>query len=643
MALHLKKLLILFLERIFVNNSNFTKQDIAEDDGSYVLSAIVLVYNGLPYLEECINSLVNQTLDNLEILLINDASTDDSLSVCKKFEKMYDNVRLIDKEKNEGLATSANLGISLARGEYIILVDNDDIIPSYAYEKLYNKAKESDADVCTGKANFLIGQSQFEFDFRENYVWRKEQVIEDVNDFPELFEDAYYWNKIIRKDLLMKHDIKLPIGMIYADRYFAHMAYVYANKVAIIPDCVYLWRQIKSSLSQGRRNTDNYVNRLDSYDLDLDYLIKSCDIYFKMLLRRIIIPIKGILNNSEFEDVVFNRVRFLIKEQEKEFDNLYDNDLNLIDNIYAYLISNNYKTELKQLLQLDLKYQRDVYDEDGKSYWNLPLFRNPDISIPDGLFEIKQLTNQFVTIDELNVTKEKIIFSNIQIPRYLEIEKLQLVFMGLTNYENLLEENSIYFDLNAINRNGIKVYSIEISTDELSYFEKYDVFLNVIYKNEKSIKLRINEISIKEIICDVNNMKPVITPAGNVSLITQNLNKEFRIDCDKDKVKIILRDQDTIKKNLKFLVRKDSTRELIHFTFNEEEGIYELEWKYFLDPRSSYLLFLTIFNDKGEIKRNIRFKDNFLIDFSEKSLRTSNNLNAKIYDSKNGEIWIKSL
>ena len=57
--------------------------------------------------------------------------------------------------------------------------------------------------------------------------------------------------------------------------------------------------------------------------------------------------------------------------------------------------------------------------------------------------------------------------------------------MGLTNYENLLEENSIYFDLNAINRNGIKVYSIEISTDELSYFEKYDVFLNVIYKNEK--------------------------------------------------------------------------------------------------------------------------------------------------------------
>ena len=88
---------------------------------SYALTAVVLVYNGLPYLEKCITSLVNQTLDDLEILLINDCSTDDSLSTCKKFEKLYDNVRVVDKEKNEGLATSANLGISLAKGEYVIL------------------------------------------------------------------------------------------------------------------------------------------------------------------------------------------------------------------------------------------------------------------------------------------------------------------------------------------------------------------------------------------------------------------------------------------------------------------------------------------------------------------------------------------
>ena len=81
----------------------------SEENFEYKLTAVVLVYNGLPYLRKCLESLVNQTLDGLEILLINDVSTDDSLSVCREFERDYDNVRVIDKEINEGLATNANL------------------------------------------------------------------------------------------------------------------------------------------------------------------------------------------------------------------------------------------------------------------------------------------------------------------------------------------------------------------------------------------------------------------------------------------------------------------------------------------------------------------------------------------------------
>ena len=142
-------------------NNSTDYQNIPNNNPDYALTAIVLVYNGELYLEDCLNSLINQTLDNLEILLINDASTDDSLSICKKFESSYDNIHLINKEENEGLSSSANLGISLAKGEYVILVDNDDIIPHYAYEKLYLKAKETDADICTGKANFLRERTQF--------------------------------------------------------------------------------------------------------------------------------------------------------------------------------------------------------------------------------------------------------------------------------------------------------------------------------------------------------------------------------------------------------------------------------------------------------------------------------------------------
>ena len=616
-----------------------TYQNLQEDNESYGLTAIVLVYNGEPYLEECINSLVNQTLDNLEILLINDVSTDDSLSTCKRFERMYDNVRLIDKEINEGLGANANLGIRLARGEYVILVDNDDIIPSYAYEKLYKRAKELDADMCIGKANFLIGDYQYEFDFRETYVWEEERVFDDVNDFPDLFEEVYYWNQVVKRDLLIDNDIRLPSNTVYADRYFTHTTYTYAKKIAIIPDCVYLWRQVQSSLSHGRFNLDNYIDRLDSFDLDLDYLTGYSDIYFKKLLRRFVIPIKGILESKEFEDIVFDRVRSLIRKYESRYENLYDNDLNLIDNLYVYLISNNHRNELKQLLMLDLKHQREVYDENGKSYWNLPLFRNPDVSIPDRLFEIKQLISEFVSIDRIKISNDKIIFSKIRVPRHLEIERFQLIFMGLTPADELLKDNLLAFDLNHIGEN---VYDIEISKDEFSDFEMYDVFLKPIFKNKKYNRLRIHDISIREIECNVDNMKPFITRSGNFAFITQNLENHFKIDYDEEKLRIVINDKERIKKELKFLVRKDSTREHVRFLLNEEGTAFELDWKYFLDSRSSYHLFMTVYNDEGKIRRNVSFKDKYLDGFEEGSLITNDGLDVKIYKDKNGNIKIES-
>ena len=179
-----------------MNNAN-------DDSKKYKVSSIVLVYNGGSLLRKCIDSLVNQTLDDLEIILINDVSTDDSLSVCREFEKEYDNVRVIDKEINEGLAKSANMGFQLARGEYVILVDNDDIIPNTAYENLYNKAKETGADIVMGKANFLVGNYQIEIGDYERQLWEKEITVAP-KDYPELFHETFYWNKLLKRDLLIE-------------------------------------------------------------------------------------------------------------------------------------------------------------------------------------------------------------------------------------------------------------------------------------------------------------------------------------------------------------------------------------------------------------------------------------------------------
>lgn len=623
-----------------MNNSVSLNQNIYEDN-EYVLTAIVLVYNGEPYLDNCLNSLVTQTLDNLEIILINDASTDDSLITCKKYEQMYDNVRLINREENAGLGANANLGISLAKGEYVILVDNDDIVPKNAYEKLYTKAKETNADICIGKANFIRGNSQFDFDYREGYVWRKDQVITDVANYPELFEDVYYWNQVVKRELLINNNVKLPTGTVYADRYFTHMTYTYAKKIVIIPDCVYLWRQVHSSLSHGRFDPDNFMDRLDSYDFNLDYYTNFCSNYFKILLRRFLIPINGVLTSNEFGDIVFNRMRFTIKNQEKNFEDLYDNDLTLIENLYAFLISNNLEYELIQLLQLDLIHEREVVDENGVSYWKLPLFRNSNIPIPDTFFEIRQLMNQFVNIGNLIITKNKIIFSNIRIPRYLTIEKFQIVLVGVTHYNDVMDDNVLTFDLNAVKIDNHVEYGIEISIDELNGFEMYDVYLKAVYMDEKYNKLRINEISIDDFKFDIDTIKPIITKKGNISLATQNFDNKFTVNFDENNFNVFISGE-KFKKNLKMLIRKDSTNELTYFTLNDSKTAFKLDWKYFLDPRSVYSLFLTIYNDEGRQKKNVRFTERYLENFVEKFFITNNNIKLKFFKNKHGHIMIQS-
>jgi glycosyltransferase involved in cell wall biosynthesis len=277
---------------------------------NYKLSVIVLVYNGGKHLKGCLDSLVNQTLDAIEIILINDASSDDSLSICKEFAQNFSNIKIIDKKENEGLATSGNTGIKAAKGEYIILVDNDDIIPPHAYEKLYNKAKETDADIVVGKANFLIGDYQYEMESYELSAWKQERTIKSAKEFPTIYHDSFYWNKIVRRELISKNDIKLPKeNEIYADRKFGHLCFINANTISIIPDCVYLWRQRKFdkdlSLSSSRREAWNYIKRINSFKDELEKFTSFDENYFKVLMRRVLIPISGILESEEFKEVFF--------------------------------------------------------------------------------------------------------------------------------------------------------------------------------------------------------------------------------------------------------------------------------------------------------------------------------------------------
>lgn len=605
-----------------------------DDSKKYNLTAIVLVYNGEPYLENCIQSLVDQTIEGLEILLINDASTDDSLSICRKFERDYNNVFVIDKEKNGGLASSANLGIQLARGEYVILVDNDDFVPSYAYEKLYKKAKEVDADVSIGKAN-LFAKYQMEMNFLDNFVWKKERVITDINEFPELFFDVFYWNNIIKKDLLIDNNVIMPEEIkIYADRCFTHRVYSHAKKISIITDCVYLWRKRSDSLSRTHHDIKNFIDRMDAYDYDLDYLSGFYRNYFNTLFRRALIPIKGILHDDDFEKIFYDRVLKLFKKGQEKVDNIYDNRFSELDNILAYLIINGHHDELKELLQITFSNQTEVFNENGKSYWKLPLFRDSALNIPDELFEIRYLQTQFINIEEISVNEKSILFKNIEIPKYYDLVKGEILFKGRAKENEIYSEFCSSFEVEKIDIPDKNVYEVEIPLNELNFFEFYGIHFRFENKYGMIKDVKLSSRYVKKIKNNNDSIKILSNSKKSLRLISQQLDNLFEINYNDEELFIDVSNSDKIKKNIRIYLKNNTTFEKIFLDLNDSRTRYGLKWKFFLDNNTKYTFFMIILDNNGRLKKDIKMHERYVKNFEELYRNNDENF-IKFYKTKN--------
>jgi len=168
------------------------------------LSIVVPVYNTEKYLEQCLNSLVNQTLKDIEIIIVNDGSLDNSQDIIDKYDKKYSFIKTIKKE-NSGIGDARNQGIKLATGEYVGFVDSDDWIELDMFEKMYNKTIEEKADIVTCSMNYFI--KPFFIKIKDNKIKNKK------DDFVYAFHNA--WNKIYKKEMF--DDLEFPVGLIDED------------------------------------------------------------------------------------------------------------------------------------------------------------------------------------------------------------------------------------------------------------------------------------------------------------------------------------------------------------------------------------------------------------------------------------------
>lgn len=226
------------------------------------VSIIVPVYNVEKYIERCLDSLVNQTLKDIEIIIVNDGSTDGSKEIIQKYLNKYKNIVYLEKE-NGGLSSARNYGIPYAKGEYIGFVDSDDYVEITMYEKMYNKAIEEKSDMV-------------ECDFIWEYPNKKREDIGKIySDKKEAIVEARVvaWNKIIKKDIIEKTKITFPEGLRYEDIEFFYKIVPYLNKISFVKETLVHYVQRESSIANTQNERTGEIFKI--WENVLNYYIEN--------------------------------------------------------------------------------------------------------------------------------------------------------------------------------------------------------------------------------------------------------------------------------------------------------------------------------------------------------------------------------
>lgn len=230
----------------------------------YKISVIVPVYGVEKYIDKCLNSLVKQSLKEIEIIVVNDGTKDNSQEIVDKYVKKYpDKVKSYIKE-NGGQGSARNYGLEKANGEYIGYVDGDDFIERDMYKKLYNKAKEADYDIVVcGNYNVSEDYKTKNIDvFINNYNTDSENI---------LFGKMAVWNKIYKKEILINNKLEFKQKVWYEDLAFTLKAIINSNSYAFINEPLYDYL-IREGSTMNNSNVQRNLEILEAFDDILLYI-----------------------------------------------------------------------------------------------------------------------------------------------------------------------------------------------------------------------------------------------------------------------------------------------------------------------------------------------------------------------------------
>ena len=340
------------------------------------ISVIVAMYNSAPYVEQCLKNLLSQTMQDFEVIVVDDFSSDNSVEVVNEIAPQFEGkLKLIRLKKNSGFpGLPRNTAMGIARGKYITFLDSDDFFTNNALEEMYNVAEEMDAEV-------VHCEKYLEYHAEENkaYVktFQRGEVIKErtleTNDFVQRVERFINWrtlwwacNKLFRRDFLVKNNIQFPNITAWEDLVFSFTCLLRAEKYVRVPAAIYFYRIRNDSLSHKGRNalemTSNLIGSMKALDRAMEKtpsIADNAEIRYKFIDWYVQARLKticdGVYRADKWYPYQINQIF-----REKFFSkNISDHSA-----LYSYLFTiATYNKELLKVKDAEIKKLKDEVNE----------------------------------------------------------------------------------------------------------------------------------------------------------------------------------------------------------------------------------------------------------------------------------------
>ncbi len=378
------------------------------------ISVVVPVYNVEGYLGACLESLVAQTVEDFEVVLVNDGSTDGSVAIAEQFTSRDERFQLVSQE-NGGLSRARNTGTAVASGEYLAFLDSDDTLPPNAYELLLGALEKTGSDFATGNVQRLTRFSTKQSHFLAR-AFAETQMKTHVTKYHPLIADRTAWNKLWRRSFWDEHSLSFPEGVLHEDIPVVVPAHFMARSVDVISEPVYHWRIREDgdlSITQRRLETRTLRDRMAAIEAVSEYLAANGPRGAKGWYDEAVVAddLRYHLNvlesaDDEYIELFMERVNAFLDRAGKR---IYD-PLPAIERLKWHLVRRRLVPELLEVLRFqkqDLN-RTPLVRERGKWYGDYPFRTDRRLRIPRSVYRIEEELTMRAVLDELRPNDGKL-------------------------------------------------------------------------------------------------------------------------------------------------------------------------------------------------------------------------------------------